>query len=94
MVMVASPSSREHPTLTKTVDVITSMDAALSFTANDKARMPTNAETVYDQFESYDFDGNVDYQRGIQSILKNTAGKSQQDVDVSIGKAKWFYFNK
>ncbi|TPX32067.1 hypothetical protein SmJEL517_g04787 [Synchytrium microbalum] len=53
-----------------------------------------NNEDVYAAYEQYDFDNNVEFQRGVKSITQNSVGRSDEDLAIAVNKAKWFYYCK
>ncbi|TPX41330.1 hypothetical protein SeLEV6574_g06151 [Synchytrium endobioticum] len=63
-----------------------SLDASIS---ND-----ADAEAQYELYEQYDFDGDVDFQRGVKSILHSAAATSEEGGANAILKARWFYYSK
>ncbi|RKP34629.1 hypothetical protein BJ085DRAFT_41146 [Dimargaris cristalligena] len=55
--------------------------------------MSPKPQSIYEQFERFDFNGNTEFQNGLRRLFPTTEPGATISEDQLV-QAKWFYYNK
>ncbi|KAF9954445.1 hypothetical protein BGZ72_004582 [Mortierella alpina] len=54
----------------------------------------SSQQSIFEKFESYDFEGDATFQNGLKSIVNGNQDKPEREQQEAIQNAKYFYFSR